>query len=108
MEHEQAYVCPMCGGLTQDNLLAQVPEADRERWMVALGLARARRRFGLSQADLGALIGHSRDFIVKIELAQRSLSADKALLIARKLNVEVGELLGVAMTWPTTTSEAAR
>lgn len=107
MEHEQEYVCPMCGGPAQDDLLANIPEADRERWMVALGLARTRRQFGLSQADLGALIGHSRDFVVKIELAQRSLSADKALLIARKLNIEVGELLGVSMTWPTAVSKAA-
>lgn len=103
-EVEQPYTtsffCPMCGGTTAEDQLAQFSEEERDRWVVALSVAQARKRAKLSQADLGALIGHSRDYVVKIELAQRSLSADKAVLMARKLGVSVETVLCGALAGP--------
>ena len=107
--YTSSFFCPMCGEPTAEDQLAQFSEEERDRWIVALSVAQARKRARLSQADLGALIGHTREYVVKIELAQRSLSADKAVLMARKLGVSVETVLCGALVAPATPAmEAAQ
>jgi transcriptional regulator with XRE-family HTH domain len=53
----------------------------------------ARRRAGLSQAELAATSGLSRDGILKIERGYRSPRIDSLILIAAALEVEPAALL---------------
>jgi len=73
--------------------LANMPRDDQHKWIVALSVSKARQAVGMTQADLAETVRMSRAALARIELAQRSLPAHKALAIAEACDCSVQEVL---------------
>lgn len=63
---------------------------------------KARKQYGWTQVDLALRAGTGERFIVELEAGKPSCQLDKALLVARTLNMQIGDLRTAA---PTTTAQ---
>ena len=53
---------------------------------------KARKQHGWTQVDLALRAGTGERFIVELEAGKPSCQLDKALLVARTLNMQIGDL----------------
>lgn len=70
--------------------------SEREVFLKELGgrIARARKREGLTQAELGEMIGASQQIIADYETGSRHIQAWRLICIADALGVDIAALLG--------------
>jgi transcriptional regulator with XRE-family HTH domain len=68
-----------------------VRSREHRRFLVLM--VKARKRAGLTQARLAALLGRPQSFVAKYEGGERRLDVIEFLTIARKLNVDPREII---------------
>jgi transcriptional regulator with XRE-family HTH domain len=73
-------------------------ENDPQATMVGMGILTARRREGLTLAELGQRTGLDKGYLSRVERGQKSPSIAALLKIAEALGVQVGHLLGERTT----------
>ena len=66
--------------------------SDKQRKLCAL-LVKARKKSGLTQADLARKLGKPQSFIAKYEGGERRLDVIELLEISKVLKADIGDLL---------------
>ena len=76
--------------------------SEQKRFLKALGarMAHARKREGLTQAQLGEMVGVSQQIIADYEAGTRQLPVWRLVHIAEALRIDPGQLLGAGKQTP--------